>query len=330
MRDELSHIRNREEEERKIILAEHQKYMDNLFARHPKLKQNFDQAEKVRKQIISATLGKLRGQPLDEEITGLETRLADLLRKRSALLSQYDINPASLEPKWNCPRCQDTGMVYTVDGKYLVCACAQAKRSRLFRQRAGLPARISQATFAGTDFAIFQTAYRSQVKKVYAYSQKFCDELKLNSESSQGLFIHGPTGSGKSYLLGCIANYLVEHMSVRYMVYADFLDSLRATFNSRDSGQSEQQLVDEVKNVDLLLLDDMGIEKPTEFSLKNLAQIIDYRYRSLKPVVVTSNFTLEELIRRTQTDLYGERIVWRLGEICSNILELKGNLRMIL
>jgi DNA replication protein DnaC len=118
-------------------------------------------------------------------------------------------------------------------------------------------------------------------------------------------------------------------MSVRYLVYADFLDSLRATFN-REAEQSEQQLVDEVKNVDLLLLDDLGLEKPTEFSLKNLAQIIDYRYRNLKPLVVTSNFTLPELVRRFQTDLYGERIVWRLGEMCSNILELKGNLRMIL
>ena len=107
-------------------------------------------------------------------------------------------------------------------------------------------------------------------------------------------------GVGKSYLMGCIANYLCSRMSVRYLVYADFLDSLRATFNSRDSEYSEQQLVDEVKNVGLLLLDDLGVERPTEFSLKNLAQIIDYRYRNCLPLVVTSNFTLEELIQRTE------------------------------
>jgi DNA replication protein DnaC len=78
----------------------------------------------------------------------------------------------------------------------------------------------------------------------------------------------------------------------------------------------------------LLLLDDLGVERPTEFSLKNLAQIIDYRYRNCLPLVVTSNFTLEELIQRSQNDLYGERIVWRLSECCSNMLELKGNLRL--
>lgn len=326
MRDELSHIRNREDEERKIILAEHQEYMDSLFVQHPQLKQNFDQVEHVRKQIISFTLGKLRGEPLADQITELEKRLGELLENRSSLLSQYGIDPASLEPRWNCPRCQDTGMVNT-EGRYVVCTCAQAKRAQLFRQRANLPVRIAGASFAGANFALYQPEYRTQARKIYAYVQKFCDELKTNP--GQGLFIHGSTGSGKSYLLGCIANYMLGQMSVRYMVYADFLDSLRATFN-RDAEHSEQQLVDEVKNVDLLLLDDLGIERPTEFSLKYLAQIIDYRYRNLKPLVVTSNFTLTELIGRFQTDLYGERIVWRLGEICSNILELKGNLRMIL
>lgn len=326
MKDELSHIRNRKDEERKIILAEHQAYMDSLFARHPLLKQNFDQAEQVRMQIISATLGKLRGEPLTGEISGLEIRLAELVQKRNALLSQYGIDPAALEPKWHCPRCQDTGMVNT-EGRYVVCTCAKAKRAQLLRQRANLPVRIAGASFAGANFDLYQPEYRAQARKIYSYVQKFCNELKTNP--GQGLFIHGSTGSGKSYLLGCIANYLLEDMSVHYIVYADFLDSLRATFN-RDTEYSEQQMVDEVKNVDLLLLDDLGIEKPTEFSLKYLAQIVDYRYRNLKPLVVTSNFTITELIKRSQTDLYGERIVWRLKEFCLNILELKGNLRMIL
>lgn len=327
MRDDLSHIRNRDEEERKIILAQHQKDMDKLYARYPKLKHNFDLTEQLRMQIISATLCKLRGQPLDRDIAELENRLAQLLQERKDMLAAYGIDPASLEPKWNCRLCQDTRMILR-DGRYLSCNCTGAKRAQFFRQQANLPLRIANASFAEANFSLYQPEHRAQAKKIYAYVQKYCDDLKKEG-GGKGLYIYGPTGSGKSYLLGCIANYLVEHMSVRYMVYADYLDTLRATFN-RDSEYSEQQLMDEVKNVDLLLLDDLGIEKPSEFSLKYLAQIIDYRYRNLKPLVVTSNFTLSELIKRTQTDFYGERIVWRLGEMCLNILELKGNLRMIL
>lgn len=326
MRDELSHIRNQEDEERKIILAEHKKYMDNLFARYPQLKENFERADDVLKQIISATFRKFKGESLEEGIVALETRLDELMAERRSLLKEYNIDPLSLQPRWNCELCQDTGMI-SKEGLYFACPCAQEKRIRLYRKHANLPSRIANATFAAANFDLYQTEFREQAKQNYAYVQRFCEHLKR--DSGQGLFIHGTTGSGKSFLLGCIANYLLEHMSVRYLVYADFLDSLRATFN-REAEQSEQQLVDEVKNVDLLLLDDLGLEKPTEFSLKNLAQIIDYRYRNLKPLVVTSNFTLPELVRRFQTDLYGERIVWRLGEMCSNILELKGNLRMIL
>lgn len=326
MRDELSHIRNLEDEERKLILAEHKQYMDSLFAQYPSLKANFDQTDDVLKQIVSATFRKCKGEPMEEGIGTLEARLDELMAERRALLKEYKIDPLSLEPKWNCSLCQDTGMINQGD-KFVACSCAQEKRTRLFRMQASMPRRIANATFAAANFDLYQPEFRKEAKKNFAYVQRFCDQLK--KDSGQGMYIHGTTGSGKSYLLGCIANYLLEHMSVRYLVYADFLDSLRATFN-REAEQSEQQLVDEVKNVDLLLLDDLGIEKPSEFSLKYLAQIIDYRYRNLKPLVVTSNFTLEELIRRFQTDLYGERIVWRLGEICTNILELKGNLRMIL
>lgn len=326
MRDDLSHIRNQEDKERKIILAEHKQYMDSLFVQYPPLKENFDQADHILKQIISATFSKFKGEPLGDGIAALETRLDQLMAQRLSLLKEYQLDPAALQPKWNCSLCQDTGMINQGD-KYVVCPCAQDKRAQLFRQRANLPLRIANATFASANFDLYQPEYRKQAITNYAYVQEFCNQLR--TDSGQGLFIHGTTGSGKSYLLGCIANNLFDRMSVRYMVYADFLDALRATFN-REAEHSEQQLVDEVKNVDLLLLDDLGIEKPTEFSLKYLAQIIDYRYRNLKPLVVTSNFTLTELIRRFQTDLYGERIVWRLGEICSNILELKGNLRMIL
>lgn len=328
MRDELSHIRNQADEHRRRILAQHNIFMKNLYEKHPDLGQNANEIEQVNKEIISKTLAKLKGQALDSEIILLEQRLENLRKKRLALLERHKINPESLEPKWQCARCRDTGIVYINDEEFTACQCVWSKKKKLLRASAQLPSRLTDATFENVDFNLYQPQFRSQAKKIFGYVKSYCDSI--SSKSGQGLFIHGPTGSGKSYLLGCVANYLCGNLSVKYLVYADFLDALRATYNSRDTEYSEQQMIDQVKNVGLLLLDDLGVEKPTEFSLKNLAQIIDYRYRNCLPLVVTSNFTLEELIRRSQTDLYGERIVWRLSESCSNILELKGNLRLSL
>lgn len=326
MRDELAHIRNQVAEERQKVLDIHAKHLASLYAKFPELKQKALQIEDTKKQIISMTLAKLRGQAPDNEITLLEGRLELLRQEKVELLKKYDVTPESLEPQWNCSRCQDTGWVYINEEQAAPCQCQIARRQGFLRRAAALPARIADASFAKVDYNLYQPPFRAQAKKIFTYVKNFCDTLENNA--NQGLYIHGPTGSGKSYLMGCIANYLSPRMSVKYLVYADFLDALRATFNTRDSGFSEQQLVSEVKNVDLLLLDDLGVERPTEFSLKNLAQIIDYRYRNCLPLVVTSNFTLEEHIRRSQSDLYGERIVWRLSECCSNMLELKGNLRL--
>lgn len=326
MNDDLLHIRNQADAERELVIRQHRAWLAELFIRHPQLQVNFAETKRVQEQIISATLQKMRGQPLAAEIHELEARLGELVQRREALLAEANIDPALLEPKWNCPVCQDTGVVEQA-GKLADCVCNQARRAQLLQRRANLPPRIANATFAAANFALYAPEHRAQAKKIYSYVQKFA--RGLNSASGQGLFIHGPTGSGKTYLLGCIANELLTAMSVRYMVYADFLDSLRATFN-RGSEDSEWELVEGVKNVDLLLLDDLGVERPTEFAMKHLAQIIDYRYRNLKPLVVSSNFTITELIRRSQTDLYGERIVWRLKEYCQNILELKGNLRLSL
>lgn len=326
MRDELAHIRNQAADERHRVLTAHEKHLESLYARYPKLKENARQIEDAKKKIITMTLAKLRGGRPDSEITLLEARLEQLRHQRAELLKKYNIPQEALEPQWTCRHCQDSGWVYISDGQATPCQCQIARRQGYLRQVADLPARIAHASFAKVNFDLYPPPFRAQAKKIFAYVKEFCDTLQENS--SQGLYIHGPTGSGKSYLMGCIANYLSSRMSVKYLVYADFLDSLRATYSSRDSGYSEQQLVDEVRNVGLLLLDDLGVERPTEFSLKNLAQIIDYRYRNCLPLVVTSNFTLEELIQRSQSDLYGERIVWRLSECCSNMLELKGNLRL--
>ena len=325
MRDELAHIRNKSVERRRVILTQHKALLDKMYSAHPELNKNNGQIERIKKLIITKTISKLQGQALDTDINELEQQLEVLRMERLDLLEQKKIDPKLLQPNWDCSRCQDTGRIYIDDDRFEVCGCNEATKAEMLRTAVNLPVRLAKASFSNVDTKLYQPQFRKQAAKIFEYVQKYCDNIE--STPGHGLFIHGPTGSGKSYLLGCIANHLFTQMPVKYLVYADFLDSLRATFNTRDNGNSEQQLIDEVKNTGLLLLDDLGVEKPTEFALKYLAQIIDYRYRNCLPIVVTSNFTQDELKNRTQNDLYGERIVWRLIEICS-ILNLEGNIRI--
>ena len=133
MRDELSHIRNKAEERRRLILSKHKDYLDQLFAKHPQLKENYQQIELVKNQIITMTIAKLRGDSLDTEVSELEQHLDVLRRERLALLKELKIEPSSLEPNWECRRCQDTGRVY-IDEQYISCSCSRTRKNQLLRE----------------------------------------------------------------------------------------------------------------------------------------------------------------------------------------------------
>lgn len=310
---------------RQRVLREHHETMKAIYQKVPGLTRLDQEIARLRKEIISRMLNTYTGLGTDPELPALEEALAQVIAAREQLLRECNVNEVDLKPAWDCPHCEDTGRIYVDEEKIKVCSCRGQQKTAWRQHLAGLPPRLEGASFAGVNYELYRESERNQVRKIFNYVEKYCDSLNPGGRG-HGLFIHGSTGSGKSWLLGCIANRISPVMSVKYMVFADFLDTLRATF-SGSGHASEQELIEYVKQADLLLLDDLGVEKASEFSLKYLSQIIDYRYRSLKPVVVTSNFTLEELRNRTQSDLYGERIIWRLIETC-DILNLQGNIRL--
>src|SRR5690606_25300975 len=108
VRDELSHIRNYEADRRQQILMEHEKYMESLYARFPQLKKLDEQINGLKKSIISMTLARLQGRVSGQELTGLEQRMDQLRREKADLLKQFNIDPDSLQPRWNCRACSDT------------------------------------------------------------------------------------------------------------------------------------------------------------------------------------------------------------------------------
>ena len=309
------------------VLDDYRRHLQKIFSEYPELEENHGNIQAVRRQIVQLTVERIRGADNEEEIASCQKRLDSLRGEQARLLKKQGLSPEDMEPRWVCSVCQDTGRVATENG-YVDCSCNAAGTKTFRRRAAGLPSRMQQAEFSNVNFTLYPEKLRPKAKRAFNYVQEFCNQL-IAKPNGQGLFIHGETGAGKSYMLGCVANYMAEHMSVKYLVYADFLDELRATFGSWDKDENEHQMIEMVRNVDLLLLDDLGVERPTEFALRSLAQIVDYRYRNKLPLLVTSNFTLEELRERTKSDLYGERIVWRLIETCT-AMQLEGNIRLTL
>ena len=124
-----------------------------------------------------------------------------------------------------------------------------------------------------------------------------------------GYLFWGGVGTGKSYLAGCIANALMEQkIPVRMTNFAAILNDLAASFEGRN------EYISRLCRYPLLILDDFGMERGTEYGLEQVFNVIDSRYRSGKPLIVTTNLTLDDL--HNPEDTAHSRIYDRLLSMC--------------
>ena len=132
-------------------------------------------------------------------------------------------------------------------------------------------------------------------------------------EKNIGLLLWGDVGSGKSYLAGAIANALIDQeIAVRMTNFSAIMNDLSGTFEGRN------QYLDRLCSFPLLILDDFGMERGTEYGLEQVYSVIDGRYRSEKPLIVTTNLTLAEM--RNASDTAHRRIYDRVLDMCVPII----------
>lgn len=138
---------------------------------------------------------------------------------------------------------------------------------------------------------------------------------------SQGLLLWGDVGTGKSFAAGCIANALLDRGNPVLMT------NLARLLNEVTGIQPDQRnsYIDSLNRYDLLIIDDLGMERSTEFAQEQVFNLIDSRYRSKKPFIVTTNLTLEEM--ENPVDLSHARIYDRVLERCVPVRFIERNYR---
>lgn len=145
-----------------------------------------------------------------------------------------------------------------------------------------------------------------EIEKARAYVDRF----REMEQDATGLLLWGDLGTGKTFFAGCIANALIEQgIPVLMTSFARVLNSLTG-FRPED----RNEFVDSLNNYRLLVIDDLGVERNTEFSLEQVFHVIDSRYRSRLPMIVTTNLSLREL--KQPADLAHARIYDRILERC--------------
>ena len=156
-----------------------------------------------------------------------------------------------------------------------------------------------------------------QIRMAKRYVQHW-EELRKNAT---GLLLWGDVGTGKSFIAGCIANALLDKgVPVIMTNFARLLNKLTDMYAG-----DRNAYIDSFKRYPLMIIDDLGVERNSEFAREQVFSVIDSRYRSELPMIVTTNLTLEEL--QHPEDLSRSRIYDRILERCLPIRVNDQNIR---
>lgn len=178
-------------------------------------------------------------------------------------------------------------------------AAAEKERERIKRLigTSGMGARFKSRTFESFKELPENTqAYKTAIGYAANYKRLQADHAAFEKN---GLLITGPKGTGKTHLAASIANKLMaDGIPVLFVTMIDLLGKIKSTFDADRTTTNEAELLRLYKKVDLLIIDDMGKELPTPWALAKMYEIINARYEDYKPIIVTSNYSQEELVRR--------------------------------
>lgn len=283
---------------------------ETIYRKNPRLQEI---ETEISKCGIKAAKLSMVAQTIDKDkiCNELKEKINQLKEEKEKILEQLKVE---LKPNYICSKCEDTGYIKT-NGETHMCPCFKQELINESYSKSNLY-KLKEESFDKVDLNLFSsepsvTKYKTEIsprenmKKVIQLSKDFIENF--DSPNQKNLLFTGTPGVGKTFMSSCIANEIInKDYTVLYQTSSLLLNSI---FDYKyNKIEKSKELYDNLFNVNLLVIDDLGTENLTAAKFEELFTIINSRLITPNTkTIISTNLSLEELAKT-----YDHRIISRL------------------
>ncbi|MEG1752105.1 MAG: ATP-binding protein [Clostridia bacterium] len=285
------------------ILINKQKTQSELHAKLAKTDFYKIYAEFKKQELDCAKAQFFKTEFDKKQLNACKKQLDNILNSQNLLWDNLNLKPL-------CSYCND---LFFIDSK--PCKCLKEEMSKILIADSGLK---HLHNFEQCNFELYDQNLKSDIKNFYSKMQKWSNG---EQQKYKNIIVSGPTGTGKTFLIECMANSLIScgnivHFSTAFNMNQNLL-KFHTTFD-----ENKSKYIDPYLECDYLFIDDLGTEPIFKnVTVEYLTQIISERTLNNKYVIITTNLKIDEIFSR-----YGERFASRLfNKNISLAVELKNS-----
>ena len=293
----LSAARRELERDREAHEDELEARRRDIYAREPRIRAIDRELSATAIQVLRAALEQ--GSDPEKAIASLRERNLSLQEERSRLLRGLGLPADWLTNRPMCEKCGDTGYEGAA-----TCECVKRRYARLLKQQLSSVLPIEDQNFEKFNLSYYSpridpNMHDSPLENIKvnlfeckAYARNF-------GENSPNLLLYGSTGLGKTFLSTCVAEAVsARGFSVAYDTAINIIAAYETIKFGNGDGAAAAERAARYERADLLIIDDMGTEMGTAFTVSALYNLINNRLMAHRPIIVNTNLLPDELKKR--------------------------------
>ena len=290
----LAAARRELERERAARADELEERKRAVYAREPRIRAIDRELSATAASVLRAAI-ESGGDPA-AAIEQLRERNLSLQAERASLLGQLGLPGDYLTDKPLCPKCGDTGYDCSA-----TCSCVRERYARLLKEQLSTVLPIQDQNFSRFNMNYYSTRPDARLglspRENMEYNLDECKAYAANfGKDSPNLLLYGSTGLGKTFLSTCIAEAVsARGFSVAYDTAINIVSAYETIKFGNGDGAAAAERAARYERADLLIIDDMGTEMGTAFTVSALYNLINNRLMAKRPMIINTNLLPEAL-----------------------------------